>query len=116
VVLDADIRTGLDFAAVAMRDYRTAPAALKSEWAFWRETAPRYGFGRTELLPIKSTAEGFSKYVGKYIAKQAIHRLALSQEASGDPTLHHCGKSELGFITRSSLKAESPNHSFLDRS
>ncbi|HEX3719834.1 MAG TPA: hypothetical protein VH595_17930 [Verrucomicrobiae bacterium] len=75
VVLDADIRTGLDFAAVAKRDYRTASAALKSEWAFWLETASRYGFGRTELLPVKSTAEGISKYVGKYIAKHIDARI-----------------------------------------
>jgi hypothetical protein len=75
VVLDADIRTGLDFEAVARQDYRTASAALKSEWSFWLETAPRYGFGRTELLPIKSTAEGISKYVGKYIAKHIDARI-----------------------------------------
>jgi hypothetical protein len=75
VVLDADIRTGLDFEAVARRDYRTASAALKSEWSFWLETSPRYGFGRTELLPIKSTAEGISKYVGKYIAKHIDARI-----------------------------------------
>jgi hypothetical protein len=74
-VLDTDIRTGLDFVAIARRDYRTASAALKSEWAFWLETAPRYGFGRTELLPIKSTAEGISKYVGKYIAKHIDARI-----------------------------------------
>jgi hypothetical protein len=74
-VLDADIRTGCDFAAFAKKDYRTASAALKSEWEFWRETAPRYGFGRTELLPIKSTAEGISKYAGKYIAKHIDVRI-----------------------------------------
>ncbi len=81
VVLDADIRTGLDFAAVARRDYRTASAALKSEWSFWLETAPRYGFGRTELLPIKSTAEGISKYVGKYIAKHIDARIEADKGA-----------------------------------
>jgi len=67
--------TGCDFTAIATRDYRSASAALKSEWEFWRETAPRYGFGRTELMPIKSTAEGISKYVGKYIAKHIDARI-----------------------------------------
>ncbi|HEY3853543.1 MAG TPA: hypothetical protein VGO67_04025 [Verrucomicrobiae bacterium] len=81
VVLDADIRTGLDFEAVARRDYHTASAALKSEWSFWLETAPRYGFGRTELLPIKSTAEGISKYVGKYIAKHIDARIEADKGA-----------------------------------
>lgn len=69
VVLKADIRTGFDFDAIANQDYKSASAALRSEWAFWRKTAPAYGFGRTELLPIRSTTEAIAKYVGKYIAK-----------------------------------------------
>jgi hypothetical protein len=68
-VLDADIRSGCDFEAFQRKDYRSAPAALRSEWAFWRATAPRYGFGRHELLPVRSTADGISRYVGSYIGK-----------------------------------------------
>lgn len=69
VVLDSDIRTGFDFDGIENHDYRSASPALRSEWAFWRKTAPLYGFGRTELLPIKSSTEAIAKYVGKYIAK-----------------------------------------------
>lgn len=69
VVLGADIRTGFDFAAIEKRDYRSANQVLRHEWAFWRKTAPLYRFGRTELLPIKSTAEGIARYVGKYVSK-----------------------------------------------
>lgn len=69
VVLDDDIRQGVDFAAIAAGDYRTSGEALRREWAFWRRTAPRYRFGRTELLPVISTAEGIARYVGKYISK-----------------------------------------------
>jgi len=69
VVQKEDIKTGVDFRAVASGVYRTAGAGLRSEWAFWRNTAKLYHFGRTELLPIKSTAEAISRYVGKYIAK-----------------------------------------------
>ena len=74
VVLGSDIRTGFDFAGIANQDYKSASAALRSEWAFWRKTAPAYGFGRTELLPIKSTTEAIAKYVGKYIAKHVEAR------------------------------------------
>ena len=74
VVLDSDIRTGFDFSAVANNDYRTACQALRDEWAFWRKTAKSYGFGRTELLPVKSTAEGIARYVGKYISKHMGQR------------------------------------------
>ncbi len=74
VVLPVDIRTGFDFAAASRGDYRSANAHLRSEWSFWRATARSYGFGRTELLPVKSNEEGLSKYVGKYIAKHVGQR------------------------------------------
>jgi hypothetical protein len=78
VVVAADIRTGVDFEAFARKprgDYRSAGTALRAEWAFWRKTAPAYGFGRTELLPIRSTAEGIARYVGKYISKHVRERV-----------------------------------------
>lgn len=74
VVLGADIRSGFDFGAIERCDYRSASRALRSEWAFWRKTAPLYGFGRTELLPIKSTGEGIARYVGKYVSKHIGQR------------------------------------------
>jgi hypothetical protein len=30
---------------------------------------PRYGFGRHELMPIRTTSSGMANYVGKYIGK-----------------------------------------------
>jgi hypothetical protein len=69
-----DIRTGFDFQAIKRRDYRSASPHLRSEWAFWRLTAKAYGFGRTELFPIRSTGEGIGKYVGKYIGKHMESR------------------------------------------
>lgn len=69
VVTNDDIKSGADLDAIAKGDYRSANKALRAEWAFWRKTAKKYGFGRTELLPVKSTIEGMARYVGKYIAK-----------------------------------------------
>jgi hypothetical protein len=69
IVMSADIRSGVDFGALAARDYRTAGTCLRDEWAFWRRTAPAFGFGRTELLPVKSSAEAMGRYVGKYLGK-----------------------------------------------
>lgn len=69
VALDSDIRTGVDFDELAAGKYTSASKNLRAEWAFWRQTAPKYRFGRTELLPIKSTIEAIAKYVGKYISK-----------------------------------------------
>lgn len=76
VVLADDVRTGFDFALAAEGVYTSANFALRREWAFWRATAPKFGFGRTELLPVKSSAEAISKYVGKYIAKHIEQRHA----------------------------------------
>jgi len=64
-----DIRSGADFQAFKRRDYRSANSALRVEWAFWRQTCPKYRFGRHKLMPFKSTAEGIARYVGKYISK-----------------------------------------------
>ncbi len=75
VVLAEDVRTGFDFAAVKRGDYRSASDYMRREWKFWRETAPKYGFGRTELLPIKKTADGVAKYISKYISKHIGQRL-----------------------------------------
>ena len=69
VVLHGDIRTGVNFDDFADGNYKSAPAYLRSEWAFWRTTAEKYRFGRTELLPIRKTAEAMARYVGKYISK-----------------------------------------------
>jgi hypothetical protein len=86
VVLHADIRTGFNFADLKTQRgsarYRTACPFLRAEWAFWRsitnyngkrQDAP-YPFGRTELLPVKSTAEGIAYYVGGYIGKHMRQR------------------------------------------
>jgi len=74
VSLGFDVRTGFDFGAVRNQDYRSASPGLRKEWAYWRKTAPNYGFGRTELMPIMSTAEGIGRYVGKYISKNIEQR------------------------------------------
>ena len=76
VVLDADIRTGFDFAAIKANDYRSAGKFLRDEWAFWRRTARLYRFGRTELLPVRSSSEAVARYVGKYISKNHEQRSA----------------------------------------
>jgi hypothetical protein len=75
VVLKNDIRTGANFDEFSTGFYNSASPQLKKEWSFWRTTARKYKFGRTELLPIKSNTEGIAKYVGKYIAKSIENRL-----------------------------------------
>jgi len=75
VVVAQDIKTGFDFEAVKRKSYANASRFLRDEWAFWRKTGPKYGFGRTELLPVKSNAEAIARYVGKYISKHIGQRL-----------------------------------------
>lgn len=81
VVCSGDIRTGLDFLAVQRGDYRTANSLLRAEWAFWRKTAPKYSFGRTEMLPIKSSGGAIAGYVAKYISKHLGSRLEADKRA-----------------------------------
>jgi len=72
-----DIRTGFDFPAVTRKenpDYSSASPAIRQEWSFWRMNAKKYGFGRTELMPVASNAEAIGRYVGKYISKNVGQR------------------------------------------
>jgi len=75
IVMAEDIRTGLDFAAVERRDYRSASRYLRREWKFWLRTVAKYGFGRPELLPVRKTAASIGKYIAKYVAKHIGQRL-----------------------------------------
>jgi hypothetical protein len=75
VAVGFDIRSGFDFEKTKRGNYRSASAALRREWSFWRRKAPAHGFGRVELLPIRSTVEGIARYVGKYIAKHIGERI-----------------------------------------
>ncbi len=75
VVCQQDIRRGVDFQAIKERRYKDgANSALRAEWAFWRATAKKYRFGRTELLPVRKTGEALAAYVAKYISKGFAYR------------------------------------------
>lgn len=74
-----DIRTGFDFDAVKRRDYRSANPALKTIWRELRHTLPGYGFGRSEMMPLRREGEAVAKYLGKYLSKEGW-RFALLQE------------------------------------
>lgn len=74
VVLKDDIRSGVNFDELQDGKYRSANKCLRSEWSFWRKTSKKYGFGRTELLPVKSNVQAMAKYVGKYISKHIHNR------------------------------------------
>jgi hypothetical protein len=67
-----DIRTGINFEEIQRiprPKYTSAKPALRSIWQLLRDRLPAYGFGRSELLPVRTTAQATSKYLGKYIAK-----------------------------------------------
>jgi hypothetical protein len=74
VNLGFDVRTGFDFSQVENQNYSSANSALRAEWSFWRKTAKAYRFGRTELMPVKSSSEAIGRYVGKYIGKHIENR------------------------------------------
>lgn len=76
-----DIRTGFNFEEVENKNYKSASDKLRDEWAFWRKTSPKYRFGRTELMPVKSTTEAIGKYVGKYIGKHMEVRKSQDKNA-----------------------------------
>lgn len=70
----SDIRTGFDFSAVAGGDYRSASTYLRGMWDMLRARLPGYGFGRAELMPIRSCGEAVARYVSKYVEKNLYAR------------------------------------------
>jgi hypothetical protein len=80
----ADIRTGIVWEKRKKRGSSklfwlpvpsTVSPFLRSLWAELRKVLPRYSFGRSELLPIRTNVEFVSKYLGKYISKHVGNRL-----------------------------------------
>ena len=80
VVCKQDIRRGFNHAHYEsnqknrkIKGYKKllhdANDSLKAEWKFWVATSKKYGFGRSELLPVKKTGEALASYVAKYISK-----------------------------------------------
>jgi hypothetical protein len=67
-----DIRSSFPFAEVSRRNYRGVSPELRSIWKRLREKSERYGFGRTELLPIKQNGLGCSLYLTKYLGKALV--------------------------------------------
>lgn len=100
LVLDDDIRTGVNFDEFDDGNYRSAGPALRREWAFLMSNPKkgtvgaleRYGFGRSELVPIKSCADAIAQYVGKYIAKH----IEMREERDKGVRLVSYGKGLLG--------------------
>lgn len=69
IVLSQDIREGINFDQLKEGNYSSASPFLRRIWKELREALPLYGFGRSELLPVKSNADGIARYIGKYISK-----------------------------------------------
>lgn len=76
VATKEDIRRGLNFRQIAAKDYRSANNAIKRHWQHLRQAMPRYGFGRSELLPVKTNSKGLARYVAKYIGKHIDNRIS----------------------------------------
>ncbi len=93
VVCQVDIRTGFNFEAFRScqivfreagrcQDFHrlkqiytdSASPYLRHLWSYLRKIMKKYGFGRSELLPIRSNAEGIANYVGKYLEKGSRYR------------------------------------------
>ena len=75
-----EIRPGFPFEEVARRNYRNVNSRVRDLWKQLREKAPRYGFGRTELLPIKSNSEWAIKYLTSYLGKALLSEKTVGEE------------------------------------
>lgn len=74
VAVNEDIRRGLNFQQIAKQDYRSANLSIRMHWQRLRDNLEKYGFGRAELLPVKTNSKGLARYVSKYIGKHINNR------------------------------------------
>jgi hypothetical protein len=75
-----EIRRDFPFEEVSQRNYRNVDQRVRDLWKQLREKAPRYGFGRTELLPIKSYSEWAIKYLTSYLGKALFSEKTVGEE------------------------------------
>jgi hypothetical protein len=69
-----DIKGSIKFAELEKCNYASAGENLRKRWTELRNVLSKYGFGRSELLPVKSNSEAMGRYVGKYISKHIDSR------------------------------------------
>ena len=105
-----DIRRGLNFRQIQARNYTSANKNLRQLWQVLRENMEKYGFGRSELLPVKTNSKGLARYVGKYIAKHIDSRLPedkgyrLIRTTIGKKQLWKIATSNFSFVSEGSRK------------
>lgn len=80
VDLGRDVRTGFPFDEVRKRRYVNVDPGLRDIWKQLRQKAEVYGFGRTELLPIKHSGKGCARYLTKYLSKSFVSEKAIGEE------------------------------------
>jgi len=69
-----DIKTGFNFNEVRSKNYTSVSSYLQKIWKELRTVLPRYSFGRHELTPVLSNAQGISTYMAKYLYKGFCYR------------------------------------------
>jgi hypothetical protein len=74
VVLKGDIRSGVNWEEMQNGVYTSASPYLRELWRDLRENLEKYGFGRSELLPVRSNENAMARYIGKYISKHIDQR------------------------------------------
>ena len=80
VNLGRDIKTGFPFDQVQRRFYANVDSELRRIWKQLRQKAEAYGFGRTELIPIKHSGRGCARYLTKYLSKSFVSEKILGEE------------------------------------
>lgn len=76
VATSDNIRRGLNFRQITARNYSSANKSIRTHWQRLRDAMPKYGFGRSELLPVKTNSKGLARYIAKYIGKHINSRIS----------------------------------------
>jgi hypothetical protein len=80
VDLGRDVRSGFPFEQVKKGFYANVDPGLRDIWKQLRQKAESYGFGRTELLPMKHNGKACARYLTKYLSKSFVSEKAIGEE------------------------------------
>lgn len=64
-----NIRTGFDWDKLKRKTYRGTCQELRDIWKMLRKELPKFGFGRAELTPIRTSGPQVASYLSKYVSK-----------------------------------------------
>lgn len=102
-----DVRTGVRWRQCRKKHWSYAGGAgpyLIGLWGQLRDRLPKYGFGRHELLPVRTCTEQIARYVAKYLSKSVLRECDRGQRLIEYSQKGRCYRPNFSWYSASNYK------------